>query len=375
MSLFTFKNLEKAYKNCKKHKSLKLNTLSFEYRLLDELMSLEDELKSKTYTPSRSICFLCSSPKLREVFAATFRDRVIHHLIIDIIEPFYEKRFIFDTYNNRLNKGTHKGVQRLQHFIRANPKGYYLQLDIKGFFYNLNKDILFNTLKQDIKKEKISYKDKDDVLWLLKTIIYHNPTKNYHFKGNRKTLKSLPEHKSLFKLPENIGLPIGNITSQFFANVYLNKFDHFIKRELKCKYYLRYVDDFILIDNSKENLLILKEKIEHYLKNNLNLSLREDSKLKNVKEGVDFLGYITREFYILSRKRVIRNYQYKKAKYLSRYEKLKGNMGLKEIKHFLSIRASFLAHIKHCNGYNLKQNTGVINESKYYHFFFNHKQY
>ena len=131
--LFSFKNLYQAYKNCKKHKANKINTLLFENRLLDELVTLERELKQKTYRPSKSICFLCSSPKLREVFAATFRDRVVHHLLISYIEPFYEAKFIYDVYNNRKNKGTHKGVQRLQKFIQKSPRGYYLQLDISSF--------------------------------------------------------------------------------------------------------------------------------------------------------------------------------------------------------------------------------------------------
>ncbi len=204
---------------------------------------------------------------------------------------------------------------------------------------------------------------KKEILYLLNKIIYHDPTKNYFFKGNKKALEKLPAHKTLFIIPKHRGLPIGNLTSQFFANVYLNKFDHFVKRVLKVKHYIRYVDDSVLFHKSKERLQECKKEIERYLKDNLALSLRDDTKLKKLNQGLDFLGYIIRPNYTLVRKRVVNNYRYKKSKYLQNYEEQKGKMSLEEIKQFLSVQASFVGHCSHANSYNLRKNIGVLNES------------
>ena len=358
--MFTFQNIYKAYLACRKNKRNTINALQFEHNLIENLWDLSHALQDRSYKVGTSICFLASSPKLREVFAADFKDRVVHHVLIANIEQMYEKKFIYDVYNNRKNRGTHQAQKRVAGWMQSDPKGYYLQLDIKGFFYQLNKDILYKKLFRDIHKSTL--KNKDDILWLAHTLIYHDPTKNYVFKGNKKGLKALPPHKTLFQIPKYRGLPIGNLTSQFFANVYMNSFDHFVKRELKVKRYVRYVDDFVLLDNSKERLNKLYVKVEEYLKEELHLSLREDSKLKKNAEGLDFLGYIIRPHYTLVRQRVVNNFKQKKALYLQSHEVQKGNMSLAEIKEFLSVQASFASHIKHANSYNLQQKIGVIDE-------------
>jgi len=356
--MFSFANIYKAYLACRKNKRNTINQLAFEANLLENLWNLQGELSSKTYKIGKSLCFLTSSPKLREVFAADFKDRVVHHILVRELEPFYEKKFIHDVYNNRKGRGTHSAVQRAQAFMRKTSNGYYLQLDIKGFFYNLDKNILFKKIFNDLK----SSTHAQATLNLANKIIYHNPTKNYVFKGDRSKLELLPDHKTLFKLPSHQGLPIGNLTSQFFANVYMNAFDNFVKRVLKVKYYIRYVDDFVLFENSKKRLQELKVQIAQYLKEGLNLELREDTKLKKHSAGLDFLGYIIRENYMLTRKRVVNNYKYKKAKYLENYEQQKGEMSLAQIKKFLSVQASFASHIKHANSYNLLNKVGKIDE-------------
>lgn len=358
--MFSFANIYKAYIACRKQKRNTINQLEFEADLLENLWNLQSNLTLRTYKIGKSLCFLTSSPKLREVFAADFRDRVVHHILVQELEPFYEKKFIHDVYNNRKGRGTHSAVKQAQKYMYRTRGGYYLQLDIKGFFYNLDKNILFKKLFHALKNSDL--KNRDEVLYLSNKIIYHNPTKNYVFKGDKSKLNLLPEHKTLFKLPSHKGLPIGNLTSQFFANVYMNDFDNFVKRVLKVKSYIRYVDDCVLFDTSKQKLQELKFKISEYLKNELGLELREDTKLKKHSEGLDFLGYIIRENYILVRKRVVNNYKYKKAKYLDKYEQQKGTMGLEEIKQFLSVQASFVGHIKHANSYNLMQKVGVIDE-------------
>lgn len=208
--IFDFKNIYQCYKECKKGKSNTINALHFEFDLVGNLWLLQEQLNNKTYKIGKSICFLTNSPKLREVFAADFKDRVVHHILIKNLMPFYEKKFIYDVYNNRENKGTHKAVLRAKSFMNRYQNGYYMQLDIKGFFYNIDKNILFKILYSDI-KDNIQYSQES--LWLANKIIYHKPQLNYVFKGNIEKLKMLPAHKTLFKISPNKGLPIGNLTS------------------------------------------------------------------------------------------------------------------------------------------------------------------
>jgi len=358
--MFTFQNIYKAYIACRKHKRNTINALKFERNLVENLWDLAHSLQDRSYRIGKSICFLTTSPKLREVFAADFRDRVVHHLLVETIEPMYERKFIYDVYNNRQGKGVHHAKERAANWMRGNSNGYYLQLDIKGFFYHLNKEILYQKLYRDIRKSSLPY--QDEILWLAHTIIHHNPTQDYSFKGDKRVLEALPPHKTLFKIPKYRGLPIGNLTSQFFANVYMNDFDHFVKRELKIKHHLRYVDDFVLFDSNKERLIDAKERIEVYLANKLQLKLRGDSRLRRNREGLDFLGYIIRPHYTLVRRRVVHNFKQKKARYLQRYEEMRGKMELSEIKAFLSVRASFASHAKHANSYNLLNTIGAIYE-------------
>jgi len=354
--MFTFQNIYNAYLQCRKGKRNTINALKFEQNLIANLWDLTDALQSRRYEIGASICFLTTSPKLREVFAADFGDRIVHHVLVAELEKIYEPKFISDVYNNRKTKGIHRATQKAQSYMNSTYGGYYLQLDIKGFFYNLDKDILYRYLYAECKGQ-------EEILYLAHKIIYHDPTQNYIFKGNKTKLGLLPPHKTLFGLAPNKGLPIGNLTSQFFANVYMSAFDNYIKRVLKVKHYIRYVDDFVLFDSSKERLAELLVQIERYLGRYLSLTLRADTKLKHHKEGLDFLGYIIRPDYILTRRRVVNNYKYKKAKYLQRYEESKGKMKLSEIKAFLSVKASFESHTKHSNSYNLNQKIGAIDEN------------
>ena len=177
--MFSFENIYRAYKDCIKHKRNTLNALEFETDLIENICNLEEELESRTYRIGRSLCFLASSPKLREIFAADFRDRVVHHVLVRELEPLYEKKFIHDVYNNRKGKGIHGAMERAKSFMRSvGDDGYYLQLDIKGFFYNLDKNILFKQMFSDIQKETTLI-NKKEMLYLLNKIIYHDPTKNY----------------------------------------------------------------------------------------------------------------------------------------------------------------------------------------------------
>ena len=363
--MFNFKEIYEAYLNCRKRKRNTVNALYYEANLIENLCNLETSLNQGTYTPKRSVCFLTTSPKLREVFAADFSDRVVHHIVVPILEQLWEPCFIHDSYSNRKNRGIHAAKQRAEHFMRGSK--YYLQLDVKSFFYSINKEILFTKLKTKIlngyAKVKGTNIEMHEMLTVLHRIVWQDVTKDVVLKGNKKIFEHIPRHKTLFKIAKHKGLPIGNLTSQFFANVYMNDFDNFVKRKLKVKRYLRYVDDFVLFADSKEELMKQYEQIVEYLDKELELNLREKLILRENKEGLDFLGYIIRPHYTLVRRRVVHNYKYKKAQYLDRYEALKGHMNLVEIKAFLSVQASFAGHTKHANSYNLNQRIGALHET------------
>ena len=185
---------------------------------------------------------------------------------------------------------------------------------------------------------------KERMLYLSKILIYDDPTKNYILKGEKNI--NLNPLKSLFSTPKHKGLPIGNLTSQFFANCYMNILDQYIKRVLKTKYYMRYVDDFILLGNTKQELIDKKEKIVLFLKENLSLNLRDDFRIKNTKTGIDFLGYIVKPTHTLVRARVVNNFKYKKAKLLEE----EGNINTIRYKELVS---SYKAHFKHADSFNL----------------------
>src|SRR6056297_616071 len=188
--VFTYNKIYKAYLDCRENKRNTVNALNFEWDLEQNLFELQKELQNKTYQPGRSICFVVTEPSPREIFAATFKDRVIHHVLVNELEEVGERSFIYDSYACRKNKGTHKAIERLQDFIRKatnnyNKKAYYLQLDISGFFMNIDHNILKTILKKLVLKQEKSYQWKKDILWLSKRNINHDPTENYIKKSKK----------------------------------------------------------------------------------------------------------------------------------------------------------------------------------------------
>jgi hypothetical protein len=358
--------LYNAYKDCRKRKRGALNTQKFEFESADNIYDLACEIQKGKYLPSRSVCFITHQPKLREIFAADFRDRIIHHLVVRELEKIYEPAFIFDSCASRPGKGIHFAVKRLQSFMMKTTKsckipGFYLQLDIRSFFMSIDKNILFNIIEKKLYNKKME--NADALLYLLHKIIFHDCSKNFLFRGdNVNDLNKIPPHKSLFKIPENKGLPIGNLTSQFFANVYLNELDQFVKTNLKCRFYIRYVDDFVLLSQSEQHLLYFKEKIEFFLKEKLSLEIKNPIKTGRVSEGIDFLGYITRPKYILVRRRILNNLKYKLVLFENKLVKIKKIKNaaafvyfsrpdlVKELKQTLS---SYLGHFRHADSFNL----------------------
>jgi len=283
--------------------------LEFEIDADINLLRLQEELNNRTYKPQPSLCFVLEKPKLREVFAATFRDRVVHHVLIEYLNNIYEPSFIFDSYACRVGKGTHGAIARLQKFLKRVTKnntqiGYYMQLDIRSFFVEINKNIL-----SDIAARKIN---NDEIIWLTNIIIWNDCTINCKIVDKNDVLEKIPKHKSLFSASKNKGLPIGNLSSQFFANLYLNELDHYIKRKLKCHYYIRYMDDLILLSGNKKQLMNWMVLIEKFLAEHLDLSLHPTKQtIAPISNGINFVGYVVRPNYILVRKRVIGNLKHK----------------------------------------------------------------
>lgn len=354
--MFSFENIYRQYLQCRRNKRNTLNALNFEVRQEENLLALKEALDTRAYRPSRSVCFIATKPKLREIFAADFRDRIVHHILVDYLEKIWEPVFIHDSYACRKGKGVHKGVLRLQQFIRKITSNgirpaFYIQLDIKNYFMSIDKEILFSL---------VARKTKDDTaLWLARALIFHDCTKDYVFKGDAELLKSIPPHKTLFHTPKDKGLPVGNLNSQFFANIYLNGLDQFVKHCIKCQYYIRYCDDFVLLSPDRNQLLEWRENIVQYLGRELKLELNHNrQRLQPVSNGINFLGYIVREDYLLVRRRVVNNLHTRLRKFES--------LLLKEGRYFrrylfdeaildklTATIASYLGHFRMANTYSL----------------------
>lgn len=339
-TIFTKEKIFKAYRDCRKSKKNTANALKFEINREKNIFHLLKELQDRSYHISRHICFIVKEPMPREIFAADFRDRVVHHLLCNEIYELFEKDFIENSFANRLGKGTHKGVEKLKEYLKKDC-AYFLKLDIKSFFCSINKDILYKIVSEKVDKSDEPDYWKKEILWLGEKIIYHDPTKNYIFKGNVKLKKLIPEEKSLF-CSNGKGLPIGNLTSQFFANVYLDKLDQFIYLQ-GCKYYVRYVDDFVILGDKSTISAI--EKIKEFLEDNLDLEISERKiKFQPVQRGIDFLGYYIKPKYSLVRRKVV-----------ARFKRKLYNLKNQSVKEILPAINSYYGHFIHADSYNLKR--------------------
>lgn len=335
--MLDYADLFRCYLRCRRNKRNTLNQLAFEVGAEQNLLRLQEELNNGTYRPGPSICFVITKPKLREVFAADFRDRIVHHVLIEYLQAICEPRFIYDSYACRPGKGTHAGVKRLQDFTRSVTRNnhriaYCMQLDVRSFFMEMNKDIL----KQLVRK----HTDNAFMVWLADVIIDNDPTDHCRITRGGSLLGSIPPHKTLFGRPKHKGLPIGNLSSQFFANLYLNELDQFVKRRMQCRHYIRYMDDMVLLSTARGELLDWEMEIAHFLSGHLDLELRASKRrLHSVSSGIDFLGYIVRPFYILVRRRVVSN--------------LKCKMRSGRLNE--QAWASYVGHFKHANARRLEQ--------------------
>ncbi len=278
----------------------------------DLVNQLARDLGKNQYKPSGFSCFVVKDPKIREIFAPDYTDRVVHHIIINEIGNYIDKKFIFDSCANRKDKGTHFAVRRTQKFLKNNNNEYYLKADIKTFFPSINKNILWRIVQEHILKIKeMPLEKREFIVNLCEKIIFQNPINPPPIlTGNNNLLSLVPKEKSLFHIAKNKGLPIGSLTSQFFANLYLNELDQFVKHKLKVKHYIRYVDDFVILGKNTKDLVRIETEIKKFLQKELDLSLHpKKTVIQHKSKGIDFLGYIIRERYLLVRKRTVKSFK------------------------------------------------------------------
>ena len=300
----------------------KRNTYSqirFERDLGKNLVELYQDIISGRYKVGRSICFIIDRPVKREVFAASFRDRIVHHLLYRYLMPIFEPTFIYDSYSCRVGKGTLFGIERLEHHIRSVSQNYtrpcyVLKLDLQGYFMSINRQKLYDMVVDTLRRKGHDAAPHFHLMvQLLGLVIFNDPTRNCYVKGDRRDWEGLPTSKSLYYAAPGCGLPIGNLTSQLFSNIYLNSLDQFVKRELHCRHYGRYVDDFYLVDTSRDYLLSCIPRIRDFLDKELALKLHDRKVyLQEQSKGVPFLGcvlkggrrYLTRRAYRLMHERL-----------------------------------------------------------------------
>lgn len=316
----TFENLCMAAHKAMLAKKSKKPVALFYFSLENEVIALKEELESKSYAPRPYTQFQIFEPKPRTICSSDFRDRVVHHAICNVINPILEARAIHDSYACRVGKGSHLAVERCQEFTRRFR--YYLKCDIRKFFESIDHDILKKLLQR-------LFKDPD-LLQLLDVVIDHQ------VPGNR----------------PGVGLPIGNLTSQHFANFYIGQLDHFLKDRLRIKGYVRYMDDFICFSNDKESLWVLLNQIETFVRDELKLGLKSSATtVAPVCEGVPFLGFrVFPKMIRIKRENVIRMWR-KVRRHEENY--LKGRLTEVELEQSVS---SIVAHVLRANSFKLRRN-------------------
>lgn len=308
------KELEKAYIAARRGKSKMPQVIEFGKNAKDELSALAREIHGRNYTPRPSTAFIVNKPVKREIFAAHFRDRVVHHFLFNQVNEWWDARFIEDSYSCRKGKGTLYGIRRLDHHIRSvssnyTQPAYVLKLDLKGYFMSLDRKKLYVRamwgLDRQFPEKGYAYQ-LCKFLW--KVIIFNDPLQEVLFSCPRTAWRGLPPSKSLFRQPDGRGIAIGNLTSQLLSNIYLDQLDRFVMYELGSRHYGRYVDDFFIVSTSKELLIKTMVEIEKYLSSQLSLLLHPHKRhLQECQRGVAFLGAVVYPFRIHPGKRLKRN--------------------------------------------------------------------
>lgn len=325
-SAVSFENLLKAHKKARRGKREKKQVILFELKLEEELLSLEKELRNGTYKHGGYREFKIYEPKERNIMASDYRDRVIHQWYVEhFIKPYFVPQFINTSYACIEKRGMHKASKDLQLAMRIYKNRfnnyYILKMDVTKYFPNIDKRILWDILKRKIKDRKL--------LWLTREI--------------------------LLSTEGTIGLPLGNYTSQMFANIYLNELDQYAKHNLKCKYYFRYMDDIVILCKDKEEAKASLEKISLFLKDNLKLTLNSKTKIFKDIQGVNFCGYKINE----KRLKIRHTSKCRMKRKLKKYTKLlkEGKITIPDIQRSI---AGWLGYVKHADSFNLRKSMFYI---------------
>lgn len=317
--LVTWDNLLLAAQGASRGKGYRAEVLRFNYRLEENLLDLQRRLLAGEWYPGHYRKFEVYEPKLRIVHAPPFADRVLHHALVQVIGPYFERRFISHSFACRKGRGTHAASEFLGRLLRSahdTCQGVYvLKADISKYFYSIDHAILLKIIARTIGDER--------VLEIVRRLVLNCGC----IEGPR-------------------GLPLGALTSQLFANAYLDQLDHFVKEKLQVRYYVRYMDDFILLHEDKQKLWLLLEHIRDFLDRELNLSLNHKTRVFPASHGVDFAGYRHWTNYKLPRKRNVWKAKRRFKKITAKYAK-----GKSSIEEARSVVASFVGYMRHCKGW------------------------
>lgn len=301
----TLSDFFQAYYDCRLTKRNSKSALLFEAHLERNLMDLYHELISGEYRPGPSTVFVVEHPKVREIWASDFRDRIVHHLLYNHIADRFHRRFIHDSYACIPGKGTHRAVARMEHFSRSVTQnftvpGYVLKMDVASFFVSINRLVL----------DKLMAPLIPEVWWLalVRTVLHRDPVPDAIISAHPDMLRKIPRHKSLFCAPPNTGLTIGSLNSQYEANIVMNVVDQFAKHVLKLTHYVRYVDDITVFGTDAAALAEIPDQIDSLMQTQLSLKLHpKKTSINRIDLGFDGLGYIIRPYARYLRRGTIRN--------------------------------------------------------------------
>ena len=289
-SSLTIEAVFDAYFDCRKYKRNSINQLRFEADLESNLVGLYRDLVSGNYKIGRSIAFVVTRPKIREVWAADFRDRVVHHVIYKAIFDRFHRRFIRDSYACIPGRGTHDGLRRVSSFARSITRNwtrpaYCLKADVANFFNSIDRRTVIDLAERHVHEEWLRV--------LIRQVTLHDPRPGAIMRSPVSLFAQVPRHKSLLHAPDGKGLPIGNLTSQFFANLYMNELDQYVKHGLKAEYYGRYVDDVVLFHEDTDVLNMWYKQMDDFIQSKLGLRLHPNKKhINRADAGIDFTGFI-----------------------------------------------------------------------------------
>lgn len=335
--IFDFENLWIAYKNAAKGKRFRGEVLAFTKNLEENLIIIQNELIYKTYEVGRYREFHIHEPKKRLIMALPFKDRVIQWAIYQVVEPLLNKQFIYDSYACRKGKGTQAASDRLQYWVRkmsrAHHQAYCLKMDISKYFYRIDHNALLSILHRKL--------NDPDLMWLLEKIVRSEDTRFG---------VPLGDHDFEKERIEGMGMPIGNLTSQLFANLYLNELDQYAKHQLRLRNYIRYMDDIAILHPDKKFLHGVLEEIDLFLRLDLRLQLNNKTSIRPLSQGIEFVGYR-----VWSTHRKLKKKTVKKMKSRLRYLRKAYTRGEADLDDTRATIASYWGYMKHANCFNLKK--------------------